>query len=616
MGKAKIQNHLGDGLYFVSYYKDVEYATAQVAALEKKYKELETSIYKTDGLNDQLVDQTLIIEALGIKFVDALDAWKVCASTVPPCKDEAALLKNALTTGQEKAVAINKWVQISAKISAAKAEMLTNLNRRAFFENYGTSQASVGMNVWCADSPHDEQPAIPTGTIVGTIETYGARSLAGQNIQAPDPQINIQPSWQNKAPYNIDRDYKIQPMAAESVATSINNILQWLWVETKNPLYEIGTLTFVNEQNDTGNVECYGNTLTTRSPPGYPYDGGDFKVEHVGIPIVYQNCNSKVFETGDQVIVKYYGANREGAKVIGFASNPVECKYFGVSYTIDAGGNLLGDVTQEVFKGDDGTPVEIQLVSYTDGFRKWSDNRLDYPVRVDTNVQANISVNAELERNINWPSYIDMFIDAPWGGACMYGNDGGGGSHSISPAYAYEDTQGNETTYTYSSEGIDCVGCVNIGVQVGRNKFVACGPINNPVGFFWNTTDNPPYPASMLGEVLHDNEWSYSQAPDPEYPQNLYTVSMTCSNWIKQDGKIVTTNWSNSAPWEPDPVGDGVGTMVWTQYADAQTALMQSGLATMPGKLFILRCARTFARRAYGAPCSIVAPGVLRISRM
>lgn len=420
MGKAKIQSHQGDGLYFVSYYRDVEYAQSELDRLTKQRDELESAIYKPGGLNDQLLDSSNIIGQKEVEFNDAMAAWKECAASLPPCPNEKQLLQDVLAAGKAKQAAIVVHMTTQAKIATNKADMLSALRRMAFFQNYGTDKESEGMVAWCVDYPHEDTGPIANGTMVGTIETYGGKSIAGQNFQGPNEMINIQVSYGGNAPYNAGRDHQIQPVAAESVATALVNSIEWLGVMAKRPLYEMGTLQSKDEQSNTGTVLIAGNTLVS----GAPTVEGVFPKTLEYVPIVYQTCHAKVFEPGDKVIVKYAQGERGVPTVIGFASNPRECKWFTFTYNCEQGLYLVGDTSQFVLKERDGTEVAVMPLTDTWTFIRWNDNKGDNP-RTDLNAQANISVIAKSMPTPIWPDSISMAcqLDAgPTGaGVCCFG---------------------------------------------------------------------------------------------------------------------------------------------------------------------------------------------------
>ncbi len=64
-----------------------------------------------------------------------------------------------------------------------------------------------------------------------------------------------------------------------------------------------------------------------------------------------------------------------------------------LKYTASTGGEISGSASQSVKKGNSGTPVTaVAKAGYT--FSKWSDGKTDAS-RTDTNIQGNITVNAE-----------------------------------------------------------------------------------------------------------------------------------------------------------------------------------------------------------------------------
>ena len=74
----------------------------------------------------------------------------------------------------------------------------------------------------------------------------------------------------------------------------------------------------------------------------------------------------------------------------------IKIEKFTLKYTAGTGGSIVGNATQTVEKGKDGTSVEAKAdTNYK--FDKWSDNKVTTATRTDTNVQANITVKAEFK---------------------------------------------------------------------------------------------------------------------------------------------------------------------------------------------------------------------------
>jgi hypothetical protein len=573
MGKALIQSHQGDGLYFVSYYRDVEYAQKELERLEKQRKELETAIYKPGGLNDQLIDINNEIVNKGVIFDDAMEEWKVCAAALPPCPKEKELLAAVLAAGKDKQASIVKYMTVQAKISTNKADMLVALRRMAFFQNYGTDKASEGMTVWCVDYPHEDDGPLTNGTMVGTIETYGGRSVANQDFQGPDPMINVQVSYQGNAAYNPNRDHQIQPLAAESTATALVNGIEFLGVMAKNPRYEMGTLLSKNDQTNTGTVELYGNTLWS----GAPSVEGVFPKTLNNIPIVYQTCHAKVFEPGDKVIVKYDGNLRVNPTVVGFASNPVECKWLTLDYIPDQGLYLVGDVSQTVLKNKDGTPVTAYPLTDQYAFAYWSsylEIRTDNP-RTDMNVQISRTINGWSMPTPDWPDSIRVWISSTGSistSSCCFG-----GTQTIN---------GDVTTKTYNGQEDGLPESLEVtAIKEGwyldyLESFVGGDPGVGSWG--WTLEDNP----TVVGHVLIDMEDSGYYVgpllPAPSTRQFTVTHGVIRSGgagFILETSAVVTLSQNGSSC---------TGSMTATHF-DTWIEMLQGEAISTPEDSFIIQ---------------------------
>lgn len=418
MGKARINSHIGDGQYFITYFRDTADAAKEILRLEKLRKDLEKATYKPEGYNDQLLDIELELQSISTEFVDKGAEWEACAKQVPKCKDAAKLMAELIAIGNRKGKKIGEYMAMRAKIAQAKAEMLAALERMAFLQNNATDIEMTSFDAWCIDYPHQDYGPIAPNTIVGTIETYGARKTSGKDLYVPAPQINIQASFDNRAVYDIDRDHRIQPLAEQSVATCLLNVLEWLWVMSKKPTFATCYLNSKNDNTNVGNITCYGSTLVSGTPQGfaYPSDGNDGPITLDNVPFYYQDCHSKVFEPGDWVLVRFTGEYHTNPTIIGFAQNPKECKFLYITYTSDSGGYIYGDSEQRILRGEDGTPVFLELTGNSTWFRYWMGNGADishdFPTHQQLNLQISWNIVAKLANVIDFPATI--YLPVQW----------------------------------------------------------------------------------------------------------------------------------------------------------------------------------------------------------
>jgi len=107
------------------------------------------------------------------------------------------------------------------------------------------------------------------------------------------------------------------------------------------PMYRVGTITSISYEDDTASVDLdearssatgigSSGSPTTNTDWGGPE--GDPRGLRVNqgmpldqIPVVYMECNADAFEVGDRVLVEFVDQDWDGARVIGFESNPKPC---------------------------------------------------------------------------------------------------------------------------------------------------------------------------------------------------------------------------------------------------------------------------------------------------
>lgn len=604
MGKARINSHLGNGLYFITYIRDVANAQKEVLRLEKLRVDLEKAIYKPGGYNDELQDKLLEVEEQAVYFNDASDAWMACARD-PACRRGDSLMAEVVAAGKKKAEKVREYMLLQAKIAQTKADMLAASQRIAFLQNNATDLGETAFEAWCIDYPHQDYGPLAPNTIVGTIETYGARKSSGQEVYVPAPEINIQASFANRAVYDISRDHKIQPLAEQSVATCLLNVLEWLWVMAKKPTFEVGVLTWKDDQTNRGNVSCYGNTLVSGRPEAFPYDGGS-QVDLNNIPFDYQDCHSKVFEVNDWVMVRYADENRSSPVIIGFAQNPKECKFLYVTYSSDPNGYITGDTDQRILRGEDGTPVFLELTGNSTWFRYWEGNgaihSYSFPRHQELNLQISWNIVAKLANVPNFPAYIYCTVEGYISSNSVLGTYGvmsldGNGGYTV--AYC---NNGNQGAPTCSQQGVieyrfECYAgetCWGPGYDgsMPMNFGIGINDDHSLSGVHIFTNPHSPAIGAPIGD---DTSFSCSQVVDI-HNWNVYECAVT----------LIPPIVSPPAP-PPNTYGAASGTATMVHYPDPASAMIAAGIPPPDdGLYFTLRYWGDYplpdAKKLYGHP--------------
>lgn len=416
MGKAKVWTHVGDGLYQVSYYQDTSYAKTRAKELNQRLKDLEIRIYGPNGLIEVLEDAELEYEDKSVQFFDALNAWADCAKQ-PGC-NSGALAGTVRTLGSERAALGLKVSQAQLGVAAAKATILNVQGELAYLEN--TTQEEDFRTMWCVEFPDDFDGPISNGTIAGTAESYGAKNTSG-GLWLPSAHANLLGKFE--IDYDCNRDHKITAMSGQSIASAICNTLLFLNAMTNNPTYAVGTLQSKNEEADTASVELFGETPVSDHPTGYPFIDGQFSIMLTEVPVVYQDCGVKIFEVGDQVVVRFEAAARGTPTVIGFATNPRECKLVTVTYAVQGTGGINGEASQTGPAPFNPTPVAAMQTDSGWAFTHWLDSSAN-PYRDDGDQEESVTFTAVFEPILGdpFPETIDCDLQQSAGGWSQLNN--------------------------------------------------------------------------------------------------------------------------------------------------------------------------------------------------
>ncbi len=406
MGRARINSHLGGGLYDAVYWRDVEAAKKRLDELDKRRGEIELELYQPGGAADKKAEASNRVSYYVSLTSEAIDDWAECARI--NCGSESSLKSKAAELLRKKTAAAIEYSTWATAVAMLKAEELDVIREIGRLQSTATDSEFESMQIWAVDYPHDDFGPIPAGTVVGTTESYGAKGteIGNADLELPAPHINILPSYENEAAYDEARDHVQRPLGAMTTAESIMNTLQFLYVANRSPSYCVGTLTSKDDQTDTATVTISGVTPASREPEGFEYQTLS------SVPVVYQECNAKVFEPGDKVVVKFGGPDFASPTVIGFAENPKECKLLTLIYTTDTSyAYISGPTPQTVIKGTDGAEVQVVLTDPQAGLLNWSDGAPFVFVRKDLEVAQNITAHANIVTGITWPTKVAIQIN-------------------------------------------------------------------------------------------------------------------------------------------------------------------------------------------------------------
>ena len=173
-------------------------------------------------------------------------------------------------------------------------------------ERYQTvlSTTDPTIDAWCTDLSFDLQGE------VGTIEV----------IRNRDKGILLRPNYDQTAAYDQDRDGQLAPALEVGPYTNFFNMAATPGMQKWKPIYRVGAITNISGDNCDITLD---NILSSQQDLGVNQTS-----ILASVPIDYMDCNGEVFAVDDRVIVEFTGNSWASPKVIGFESEPQNCKEF------------------------------------------------------------------------------------------------------------------------------------------------------------------------------------------------------------------------------------------------------------------------------------------------
>lgn len=298
MGKALIISHQGDGLYTVQrVYEDERYqlrkATleAQIESLTDQIGDLWLSLSEAEGYRQQAAD---IYQARVTDYVEALQAES----------DHLDGYRTAMEDAYKQFLDMQKQEQL-VRVEYDRAR-LSRRNARSEIERLSAWEDPPAEEAWCADYTEDASGE------VACIEIPGE----------PAAPLVVYPQDRGEGSHDPARDGMLMPREwMVSYQALWNAALLPGWQRYK-PTYRVGTLDWVDKDNDTCGVSLDEAVSTAQSLPV------NEKTSLTDVPVAYMECNAEAFESGDRVVVEFQGMSWDQPRVIGFESAPKECPYW------------------------------------------------------------------------------------------------------------------------------------------------------------------------------------------------------------------------------------------------------------------------------------------------
>ena len=301
MGKGVILSHEGDSLYLIDYYYNTAKLDDRIAKMTATLLQIDT--VEIPAANVRVADQLTAIDTATVALNQAI-------TDEEPSK-EISLLTLALN--DEKAVL--RVLEFNKNALRLKSVELGNEIAYVNSKKIVKEQVSA----WCADVNTE---------LIGEV---GVMEFPGEGPGVAGHPVIIRPagSGGGGAVYNGTSDGAMAQTLAMTPEETFYNLAMLPGWQRWRPLYRLGTITFIDEPNDTCTVAMDNNNSSYQGFKTIPK--GNLTL--VDVPIVYLSCNSQAFLVGDRVVVQIDPADNATitahgtytGTVIGFESNPVAC---------------------------------------------------------------------------------------------------------------------------------------------------------------------------------------------------------------------------------------------------------------------------------------------------
>jgi hypothetical protein len=294
MGYGQITGGGEDGLYTVAldfgssrrdalkaqYEARIAQLEAQLPALEAKRGQFEAEIQAAREVEKAAI--RVYIEALLLKAPEVI----------------IAPLRKSLSLARSRVLAAElAKLTIETPIDALKTDIK---GLRLQIAQLMAGEVQKTVQAWCADLTEDGTGQVATIEVPGEPQTV----LIAPGCRANGPADGAVLARQVMTPSQAFFNAAVLP--------------GW---QKHRPTYRIATITAIDMSTDTADVAF---VAAASSAQGLDVNRETTKA---GVPVVYMTCNAGAFSVGDRVVVEFVGQTWEGARVIGFESNPKSCNW-------------------------------------------------------------------------------------------------------------------------------------------------------------------------------------------------------------------------------------------------------------------------------------------------
>ena len=297
MGKARIEEALGEGLYRVSIDSGEEYRDQMVIAiaeaiakLEPVREELQAAVSAADAKRKSIIAE--IDHLIGI--------YRQAVSNQVP-SDQMNPIRDGLTNLATEMADATRVRQIAALSLLDVDTIMAEATQRS--DELEQLELVEQLEAWCCDYTDDATPEI----LAATMEVPGEPQ---QIILAP----GVQP-WSSEHGQLMKKDL----MAGHQAFFNVAILPGW---QRFRPTYRIGTITEIYG-DDTVNVELEGTSTAQNLDIGPLGAVGEAPAGSLwNVPVDYMDAGVSVFDVGDRVVVLLENYDWAQPRVIGFEKEP------------------------------------------------------------------------------------------------------------------------------------------------------------------------------------------------------------------------------------------------------------------------------------------------------
>lgn len=283
MSRGLIIDHLGDGKYRIKQKYAVDRIQQELARQEKRLAELATEIPQAKML-----------------LISAKNDVETCKAsinlTIPDYQAGVNGAKEKITSLQSDLVKAQADLRLAElKVAELIAENLALLKRRHQLQLIPEDRELIA---WCADYSED---------LTGEVGLVDVNDEGGRGTL-------IEPGFEGAATYSPEAHGGLFPRVAQTAYQSYFNAALLPGVQKWMPRYRLAKVLEV--EGDVCSVELLPAKSSAQQLP--INESPTLK----SIPIQYMDCDGDAFESGDEVLVRFF---KQGPQVVGFSANPKPC---------------------------------------------------------------------------------------------------------------------------------------------------------------------------------------------------------------------------------------------------------------------------------------------------